>query len=320
MKLQLRSLLPVAALALSAASLNAADAVELKQQWLTGKKYHQTMEMAQTSTIAMGPQTMDQKVNMTMEMSTAVTKHDDGSRKRLVVRYDRMAMKMDMNGQQMGFDSAKPEDDPTGMGKGMGAIVGKELRILASPKDEILEIENYDEFVAAAAGPGAAMMGKMFSKDSLTDMVKQGSLKALPPNAVKPGDSWAFDYAMKLPQIGSVGVKGTYTFKGMKPHDGIPSAEITMDATMNIDMSGAGAGDKEKDPAAAMIAAMGMKLTSGKMNGTIYFDPALGMARDMQMTQEMEMSMNNPAQPDAKITIPMKQNISMKLTKIEDIK
>ena len=320
MNLLLRSLLPAAALVLSTARLSAADAIELKQQWLVGKKYSQTMNMVQTSSFALGPQKMEQKMNMDMEMSTAVSKHEDGKQKRLIVKYDRMAMKMNMNGQEMAFDSAKPGDDPLGMGKGFAGMIGKELRILATEKDEITTIENFEEFTAAAGeGLAAAQLGQMFNKDSLTEMVKQGSLKALPGKPVKPGDSWPYEYSVKMPQIGQIAIKGTYTFKKMAARAGIPCAEIAMDGNLQMDISGAATEGKEGG-AAALLATMGMKINGGKLGGTVWFDPKLGMARDAEFTQEMEMSMKNPAEPTASITIPMKQTITQTLTKIEDVK
>lgn len=321
MNLLIRSLLPAAALVLSTARLSAADAIELKQQWLVGKKYSQTMNMVQTSSFALGPQKMEQKMNMDMEMSTAVSKHEDGKQKRLTVKYDRMAMKMNMNGQEMAFDSAKPGDDPLGMGKGFAGMIGKELRILATEKDEITTIENFEEFTAAAGeGLAAAQLGQMFNKDSLTEMVKQGSLKALPGKPVKPGDSWPYEYSVKMPQIGQIAIKGTYTFKKMAARAGVPCAEIAMDGTLQMDISGAATEGKADGGAGALLATMGMKINGGKLGGTVWFDPKLGMARDAEFTQEMEMSMKNPAEPTASITIPMKQTITQTLTKIEDVK
>lgn len=308
-----RCTLPLAAIIATALPAAAADTVELKQQYRLGKKYYQTMEMVQDTTIPMGPQPIKQHMTMTMEMSTAVTPHEDGSRKRLKVKYERMAMKMTMNEQEMGFDSAKPEEDAAGLGKGMSGMVGKELRVLVSAKDEVLELENADE-VLAGAGAG---MGQMFNKESMTDMMRQATLKGLPAHPVKPGDSWPFDYTMKMQPIGSVSVKGTYTLKKLAPHNGVPSAEIAMDATMSLDPGATASADKTGP--GAMMAAMGMKLSGGKIGGTIWFDPALGMARETLIDQEMEISMNNPAKPDEKITLPMKQKIRQTLTKVEDL-
>lgn len=320
MKLSSRSLLLFATTSFCAGSLAFGQAVELKQQWQVGKKYVQSMNMDQTSTTTIGTQKMEQKMNMVMDMSTAVRKHEDGKQKRLTLKYDRMAMKMNMNGQEMGFDSAKPDADQLGMGKQFAAMVGKDLKMIANDKDEITAIENFDEFVSALGGAASGVpVAQMFTKDSLTDMVKQSALRSLPAGPVKAGDSWPWSYNMNMPQVGTVGIKGTYTYKGQATRGGAPCAEIAVDGTLNFDMTGAPAGGDASGPA-AMMKAMGMKMNGGKMSGTIYFDNVLGMARETAMVQEMEMTMNNPTAPDQKLTIPMKQTVTVTLTKVEDIK
>ena len=321
MKLTARSLLSLTALVLCAARLAAADAVELRQQWQVGKKYTQVMDMAQISSFTVGEQKIEQKMNMTAEVSTAVKQHEDGKQKRLTAKYDRVTMKIVMNGQESGFDSAKPDSDAIGVGKVFAAMTGRDLKLVANEKDEITGIENFDEFVAAAGGGAAGpQLAQFFNKDSLTEMLKQGALKAMPGKPVNPGDSWPFGSNTKMPPIGQIAIKGTYTFKGMAPHGGIPCAEIAVDANMNIDFTAQAPGDAKPDGPAAALAALGMKMTGGKLAGTVWFDPALGMARDSEFSQEMAITMKNPAQPDATMTIPMKQIITQKLTKVEDVK
>ena len=189
-----RLLLPAAALfACAAAPLSAADAVELKQRWIAGKQYLQTMQSTQGTTMTIGPQKIEQKTVTTMDMSMAVRAHEDGQRKRVTIKYDRVAMQMEMNGQKMGFDSAKPGEgtDPLGLSKTLGATVGKELKVILTPTDEVGEVENFDEFVknlAAAPMPGMDM-SKMFTKESMAQMMKQGALQSMPGKPVKPGDS-----------------------------------------------------------------------------------------------------------------------------------
>lgn len=319
--MKLPALLTIALLtAFAAAPLSAADAVELKQRWLPGKQYFQTMQSAQSTAMTIGAQKIEQKSTTTMDMTLAVRPHEDGARKRMTIKYDRVAMQMEMNGQKMGFDSAKPGEgtDPMGLGKTLGATVGKELKVLLSATDEIAEIENYDEFIKnLAPSPVPGMdMGKMFNKESMAQMMKQGSLQALPGKPVKPGDAWPFTTTIELPQLGKVAMKGTYTFKGMAERGGVPCAEIITDGQISLDMG-------KPDPASptgAALAQLGMKVEGGTLKGTVWFDPKLGFARDAQLTQEMNMTMKNPTDPAATITVPLKQDITTTLTKVEDLK
>ena len=320
MKTIVRLLLPAAALLACAAPLFAADAVELKQRWIAGKQYFQTMQSTQGTSIDMGAQKVEQKTTTTMEMSLAVRAHEDGARKRVTIKYERVAMNMEMNGQKMGFDSAKPGEgtDPLGLAKTLGATVGKELKVLLTATDDIGEVENYDEFVKnfpASPIPGMDM-SKMFTKESMGQMMKQGALQAMPGKPVAPGDTWPFTTAVDLPQMGKVAVKGTYTFKGMVDHEGVPCAEITTVGEISLDMAKA----DPSSPAGAALSQLGMKVEGGTLKGTVWFDPKLGFARDAQLTQEMSMTIKNPTDPTATLKVPLKQEISTKLTKVGDVK
>ena len=320
MKSIARLLLPAAALFACATPLFAAGAVELKQRWDVGKQYFQTMQSTQGTSIDMGAQKVEQKTTTTMEMSLAVRAHEDGARKRVTIKYERVAMNMEMNGQKMGFDSAKPGEgtDPLGLAKTLGGTVGKELKVLLTATDDIGEVENYDEFVKnfpASPIPGMDM-SKMFTKESMGQMMKQGALQAMPGKPVVPGDSWPFTTAVDLPQMGKVAVKGTYTFKGMKDHEGVPCAEITTVGEISLDMAKA----DPSSPAGAALSQLGMKVEGGTLKGTVWFDPKLGFARDAQLIQEMSMSIKNPTDPTATLKVPLKQEISTKLTKVGDVK
>ena len=110
MNITFRHILPVATLLLAAASPLPAQTVDIKPHWQVGKKITQTMHMDQASTIALGDQKMEQKVGMTMDTTMSVLAHENGKHKRVTMKYDRVAMDMNMAGQEMKYDSAKPDD------------------------------------------------------------------------------------------------------------------------------------------------------------------------------------------------------------------
>src|SRR5581483_2776055 len=101
MKLPTRIFLLLAAAAPACVPRAAADTLEIKQLWLAGKKYYQTMRMDQKSTFAVGGQKLDQSSVMTIELTMAIEPPRNGQPKKMTVRYERMAMEMDMNGQKM---------------------------------------------------------------------------------------------------------------------------------------------------------------------------------------------------------------------------
>jgi hypothetical protein len=307
-------------LTLACLPLRAADTVEIQQHWQAGKRYYQTMRTEQSTNVAFGDQKVEQTMTMTAEMTMTVSRPEAGQPKRLTMRYGRMAAQLVMNGQKMGFDSADPStsDDPLGLSKTLGPLVGKELKAVLNEKDEVVSIENYDEFVknmtSAVSVPGMDW-SKMFSKERLSQMVEQGFLHTTPGKPVAIGETWPFETHLDLSPLGEVSMKGMYTLKSVGLHDGTNCAEIVTEGTLTMDLEHGGAVDKSSPGAD-----LGMEVSGGTIKGTIWFDPQLGFARDTQFVQEMKMSMKNPADESAKIEIPMKQTISVVLTKIEDVK
>lgn len=314
-------LLPLASLLTSAATLLAADApVELKPRWEAGKRYHQTIKTDQQTTMNMGGQSMKQGSITTMEMVTTVSAQPGGKGKRLQMMYGRMAMEMDMNGQKLGFDSAKPNaPDPLGMGQSLGKLTGKEFAVVVDEKDQVVEVENMEKLIgeALAGNPMGQQLRGMFNKETMANMIRQSVLYATPGKPVKAGDSWPFTITVDLPQMGRVAMVGNYTMKGMAQRGGVQTAELTVDGKLSLDISGLKTGNAEAD---AAMKQMGMKMEGGAMKGTIWFDPALGMNREALLNQDMTMSMKNPTKPEESMTIPIKQTITQTLTKVEDVK
>lgn len=311
--MKLRLLLP--ALVALCAHSSFAQTVDLQQRWQAGKKYFQTIETQQSSVIEIGPQKMEQATHMTMEVSFAVRPKTDGKTRSMTVTYERVAMDMNVNGQKMGFDSANPSAnaDPMGLGKSIGSTVGKELIVSLDEKGEVTGIDNYDAYIEQLGkSPVPGMDPKeMHSREALIQMINQGALNALPGKPVAPGATWPYRQDLALPKIGKVTIQGTYGFKGMAAHDGANCAEIETNGKLTMDVSAA-------SPEGAPMA---MKVTDGKIKGTMWFDPQLGVVRESQNQQEMTMSMKNPVDPTAAdLNIPMRQTVTLKTTKIEDLK
>jgi hypothetical protein len=158
-------------------------------------------------------------------------------------------------------------------------------------------------------------MSKMFTREGLLQTMKQGSLQSYPDKPIPVGASWPFTNQLSLPQVGSVTIKGSYTYKGMVDRGGVSCAEIQTDGAIAMDLGGAGQG-----PGNPGLAALGMKVTEGTIKGPVWFDVQLGVARDSELVQEMKMSMKNPVDPAAVIVIPMKQTITTTLTSLVDLK
>ena len=225
MKQPIRILSALALSLLASVSLRAADTVEIKQRWQAGKKYYQTMLTEQQSKLEVAGQKMDQTSSMTIELTMTVASQALGQPKRMTIRYERAAMQIGMNGQKMGFDSADPSsaNDPLGLSKTLGGTVGKELKVLLNDQDQVTDVENFDEFMknlAPSAVPGFDPSENVQPWEALSHMLQEGGLHAMPGKAVAVGESWPFNTQVDLPQLGKVGMSGTYTLKSLGEHDG----------------------------------------------------------------------------------------------------
>ncbi len=308
MNLFIRPLTILSAVVLSTTMACAQSAVTINQQWQVGKRYTQNMKMTQTTSITLGEMKMDQKMDISTDMTLAVTKHEDPKHKRIAVKYIHMAMETDMGGQKMSFDSAKPDAAPSPMGNPLTAIVNKEFRLVTDETDKVIDFENFDE-LAKTAGADNPMAAGFLSKDAISQTLRQGGLLALPSKPVKPGDNWPFSVEMPLPQLGKVIVKGTYTFQKTSERNGVQCMEIAFAGTLNMDAAAAGADSP--------MAKLGMKIEKASMTGTIWFDNALGAARGSELSQDMSMLMNNPTKPGETMKLPVKQLIVTTLSKVE---
>jgi len=323
-------LLPlIALLCIAMPPAHGEEAVTLKQRFVVGKRYEFGMKMTQTTTINIGGQEMDQTMNMAFKHSMNVSQHEDGKRKRVTMRYGRVAMEMNVAGQKMEFDSDK-KDAHAGPLASIGGLVGKEFRMLLDENDHVLDVENFDEILKAFSSDPIAgkVMGQFLNKDSMKELVQGSMLRAMPDHPVKPGDSWPVTYGTKMGQMGSMKVEGTYTYNKPVELAGHVCALIGTVATLTMDMDfskmagGAAGGNAE---VAEVIKKMGMKISDAKMIGSITFDPELGMARDMTMTTSMKMTMTlppgtEPQNGDSKLVMPIKQSVSNTLLSVEDAK
>ena len=190
-----------------------------------------------------------------MDTTMSTRAHENGKGKRVTVKYDRVAMDMNMMGQEMKYDSAKKGDasaDPLGIGKSVGIFVGKEIKLVLDEKDEVLEVENLDALMKemTEANPMASMFGQIFSKDAMKNMMRQSALYGVPGKPVKAGDAWPFVFSLPMPPLGNVSMDGTYTMKGQADRGGAKCVELTLAGKLAIESAPAGA---SADPGAASL-------------------------------------------------------------------
>ncbi len=321
MKMQ-RPFIPAILLALcSIATLQAQEVlqvqekVQLQPKWLVGKKYTQTMDMDQTMTISFAGQDQTNKTSMAQEMTMSVTPYSKNPNyKQITTVYEKIKMRIEMAGQILEYDSEK-KDSATGPLAALGAMAGAKLTFVVDENDKFVKFENLGEFVNAITGKNPAagkLLENMFNEDKLKQMINSGMLQAFPQQPVGAGESWPFGLDVPIPQVGKMTMKGEYTLKNFEEVDGNKCAVISCDASMGADFTGA------KGAQAETFKRLGMKVEDGKMTGAFHFDPAIGYARKVDITQKLKIRMKNP-QTGQGILMPVTQKIKIALTGLGDV-
>ncbi len=296
---------------------SADEAESFKTDMILGKRLFVTVTTDQSTKMKLGGQDMTQKTTVEVGVSQAISPGPSKDTRKMTVKYERMAMNMEVAGQKMSYDSAKPDEGAANpLAAGLGKVVGKQIVAVIDANDKVQSLEK-DPAVEAAFGQDPAV-ASMLSKDGLEQMLRQRGIGTAPPKPAKPGESWPFTITQNVAGMGSIKIAGTYTYSKDISQDGSPCAELKIsNGKVSMELSGA-----EGDPAGqqARMAAAGMKLKSGKISGTIHFDRALHTVRESDVAMSMTMSMKNPADPTAEVEIPIEQHIVTRLTKAEDVK
>ncbi len=290
-----------------------AQPLEIKQVWVAGKTYVQSVEIQQRSAVPLGLQTMDQELQITTETSTSVLPSQSG--KILSVRQARMNFQVKMAEQTLTFDSSKPTEDSLGLTKFYQKLSETPVQIQLNAQDEPLKLLNAGSLIPqgeAFENPAA----QLFNPDSVLDSLRQSSLRTQPSGPVSPGESWKWSFSQEVPMAGSLNASGNYTFKSLTEKDGVRCAEISMEGTLTHAPSSRPSGPSA--PEAEILKAMGLKISSGKLTGTLWFDPALGAVKEAVIDQDLELTLQNPALPEGKLVVPTHSRIRSTLKSVTD--
>jgi len=164
-----------------------------------------------------------QMKNNTTTTSILEVKGDDKENYTTSFKVSKMNITMDMMGQQQSYDSDKPEDKDSEMGKAVADKIGKEVAVLINKNTGKASLENKTKVSPEKKASANPLDGMMDTFGSAEEDASVETIFFLIPPGKKTGDTWMDSSSNK----GMKEVK-TYTFKSINA--GI--ANISMFATM----------------------------------------------------------------------------------------
>jgi hypothetical protein len=285
------------------------DTVDLTLKWPVGKRLVTKVSVDQTQQIIGAPTgSVNQSVTQEQEIGLDVIKRLDNGGHELGVRFLAMKMEVKMGKtSMMSYDSKKKVFGSVNpLGDTMDRLMETQLKLRTDAKGEVVEVEGMDQLVDSLGEGGNPMVGQMLKGMFNEDAIKQMGMlpQGLPNRVVKQGESWPFEMKMEIGPLGKLTIAMTYTFTGWEQHNGIQSAVLDYTGTISSEAGSTGG------------SAVSMTISSGTMEGKSWFDPEAGLVRDTVGKQSMTMNVDAMGQ---KLTIRMKQDVSNKLSSIEDI-
>lgn len=289
MKTRLLALLMVSFL-LAANSLQAKK-VMLRLNLKKGTIYEMTTAMTNNIDQEMMGQKikMDQKIDMAMSFQVL----DILPNKNFLIEYSFLKMKlgMNMNGQQMTFDSeSSDENDPAS--KILKVLSSVKLKIEMDPRGQTQKVEGLESFAKELAGnPQMAQAMQMFTDENSFKSYVGQTFNYFPEAEVEMGSKWTASF--KLPAL--MNMETSMNFEVAAIEKSLVTLNVTSD--VNLDSPIEQGGMK-----------MNIKMT-GTQNGSMIIDTTDGWLSSSDLAQkfDMKMKMKNP-QTGEDMEIPMLMN------------
>jgi len=305
-----------AVMVLSAAGLAHAQAT-LQYRWKQGEALVYKTTMKTTSTMSGAPgaddvsfeQTMTQRIRL---LAAAVA--PDGS---VTLHQTTEAVRIEMNGPagKASYDSdepksAKPDEGAEALGRVFGGIVGTTISVTMAATGAVQRIDGTQKVLDKimqdmpqdrANTPMAQGLKTVLSPEAIRASLEQ-SFPRMPPQPVKPGETWTSQIALGTDVIGRIA--GTQTFT-LKSADG-PTASIAVALAL-----------KQESAPPIGPAGMTMKIGDGKGDGEIEFDAAGGRIRKSTMSTEISSTMTTTGRDGRPATMKNLAKTSMTMELVE---
>jgi hypothetical protein len=222
------------------------------------------------TTVAGKPLKMN--VEMLMGLAWQVEAVDEQGIARVAQSFTRLKLKLDAPRQDpIEYDSSA-QTKPTGPAKdvadALGPLIGARIFVSLNDRGEIVDVKPSDEAAKLLDSPAAARLKETFSKDGLTDLLKQ-SAAVLPEKAVEPGATWTVPAASQSP-LGPIKLTHKYTYVGSEVRSGRPLEKISVETKLELQEA------KGK-----------LKLIEQKQSGLLFFDAQAGRFVETQIDQEL---------------------------------
>jgi hypothetical protein len=295
-----------------AAPVPVSQRVEFKPKWLPGHRYVYRMDLEQHSTnqVPNAPQSIAEQMTMGLTYALSVQEEARDGGHELAVKF--LAFELEIKvGQKaiMTFDSGNTNQTPDPMLAPFQKLIGSKLTMRVDPQGKIGKVSALPGWLqgvtAGKQGAAELMVVQQFNEGFFQQLADFG--RGLPTQTVEPGASWPYKTEMPAGEIGTIAVESTLTLRRLENHENRRLALIESQGTLrgipNPQSSGS------------------MRLETGNVAGTLWFDPEMGGPVESNVEQMMRLKGDAPEIPELKrpavtFTSDIAQKVTLKLVEL----
>jgi hypothetical protein len=305
----------VLALIVAAPSLALAQ-VSLRYQWKQGEPVTYQTTLKTDSTVSgvagMGDVTLNQTMTQRIKLMPAAVAPDGTVTLQQTIEAVSIEMTTPMG--KIAYDSRDPktgqDDASAALGQVFGGIVGATISVTMAPTGAIQRIDGVqrllDKVTQSLPQERAAMQMAQSLKSVLSEAAIRTSLEQsfprMPPQAVKPGDTWTAQVSLGSEAAGKIAGTQTMTLKSVDA--GIASIDVALAL-------------KQETAPPMGPSGMTVKLGDSHGEGSLTFDVTAGRIRAASMKTDMPSTMT-AAGPDGRPAM-MKNTTKTSMT-MEEVK
>lgn len=249
--------------------------VDLAIAWKTGQRYLMSLEMSQSCGYRVRTNTAPMETALTQDYAVNVTDATGGNRN-LELEILGFTLETTSAGRiVMNFDSLKAaSSEGNAVAQALGKLVGGRVRYIVSADNKIISSDGVKELAARAGSATAGTTAtrpvivarRHFNADGLKQMVELGGP---PPGPLRIGTKWTVERDINAGIHGTFRLVTTNTFAGWQLRDKVNCARINITGTVSA--------TTVTGLSAAASAIGSMKISHGKLTGTSWINPSLGV-------------------------------------------
>lgn len=247
----------------------------LRYKFTPGQTHRYAVTQKMVQSVATPERTVKITLTQTMDTRQKIDAVDAEGVASVTQTVERVRMDMDLpQGRKVQYDSAAKEP-PEGIAKAyanaVGSLVNRPIRMRLTSRGEARKVEVPADALAGlkkSVGPAA----EIAAPENLTQLA---NLALFPEDPVSVGQTWKHEATVTNPAFGKLVIQTTYRYEGEEMRQGRKLDKISSQMTLNLAEKGG-------------VAAMKIKAQEGQ--GTIYFDPAVGLIVESSATSRLKMA------------------------------